>query len=500
MMSSYPQPAEPAEPPHHSIEAEQELLGAIFINNSALDAVSGLVEAKDFFEPVHREIFTQASRLRAAGKQVTPVTIYDTLPAGADVAGMSLRQYLARLTAEATTIINAPDFASIIRTTSTLRAIAAISDDVRYARRSGLSSESVLEDTWAEIDRIRLGTVANNDRTFSIAASAAVVVRHVSDIMSGAKNANGVPMGLVDLDRRMGGLMAGDLVLVAGRPGSGKSTLSTSIARQIACRPLRDGVRDAVGLFSLEMPELQTVSRILSDHLFDQRVTIPYQDILHGRIDMRTGGHLRDAQEELGGVPLIIDYSSRPSLAEIAAKIRGMKHTAKQMGARLRVAMIDYLKFVRPSDRYSGNRVAEFGEVSRGCKQIAKDEDICVVLLAQLNRQVESRDNKRPVLADLRDSGELEEDADVVMFCYREAYYLGRSPELGNNPALVERLVSIQNDMEVDVAKQRMGPTGMEHVWCGMATASIRNAARTEHSTVQAMRHEDMIDPEWERR
>ena len=425
-MASYPADSEPL--PHHSIDAEQQLLGAMLIDNRAMDMAAPIVQADHLFEPIHREIYREAERLRGLGKVVTPVTLHDAFPAGQKVENLTLKQYLARLAAEATTLINVPDFAQIIRTTAILRDIARMSDTVKFSKHRGLSSEAALEQAWQEIDRIRLGAAQHTGRTSTLAESIRQVASHVGGIMSGEKNPNGVATGLIDLDTKMGGFMAGDLVLIAGRPGSGKSTLAASLARQISCRvPLGDE-RDGVGLFSLEMPQMQTTARIVSDYLYDlfERgrggVMVPYKDIIRGLRDlsleegMRIGGLIHDAREELEGMPLIIDDSSRPSMSEIAAKVRDMKHRCKKVGAKLKVAVIDYLKYVKPSDRYAGHRVHEFGEISRGCKQLAKDEDICVVLLVQLSRKVEERESKRPMLSDLRDclAGEsLVTDADT---------------------------------------------------------------------------------------
>lgn len=476
-MSSQPFPVPVEQLPYYNIELEQALLGAVLVNQHALDFVEGRVAAGDFFEGVHQHIFAEARRLHSLGRVVSPITIKDSFPDDFQVSrGMSAMQYLARLASEATTVLNAADYAVTIHRFAVIRSLLKEDENLSLSRGRGIGPDEALEEYWESIDRLRLeGTAHQEAVSCSLGQSATHVVQHVSSVMSGEKSSLMFPTGLIDVDRILGGLKAGDLILCSGRPGMGKSTLLSSLLFQMAKDKDTGG-----GFFSMEMTELQNTGRLLSDHIYERNLQPPirYREIIEGSLPFDRAHLLDDARREIEDIPLLLDYSSSLTVPEIAAKIRRMKATLRRRDKRLSVVGLDYLKFITPSDRYRGNTVREIGEISGALKSLAKNEDLAMVLLTQLNREVEKREDKRPRLDDLRDSGELEQDADVVIFPYREAYYIQNNPETAKSAELQARLSQCFNLMEIHVAKNRNGPTGRTQVFCEMGCAAVRNLDR----------------------
>ena len=265
-------------------------------------------------------------------------------------------------------------------------------------------------------------------------AAATAVLDRARAILAGEKSNAGVPTGLPDLDMRTGGLRPGELWVLGGRPGQGKTILGTGFARKVAEHGARLIANGEVGvgalLFSLELPEEQVVARLLADIAYRPRNPITFGQIMRGELQEQDLDRLEDARAHLERLPLAIDVAPGLSVAEIASRVRAEKNRMPKRNIRLAVVVIDYLKFVRATDRYRGMRVYEIGEITGALKQLAKAENICVVLLVQANRAVEAKDrrDKRPGMADLRDSGDIEADADVVAFIYRESVYLKQTP------------------------------------------------------------------------
>jgi replicative DNA helicase len=462
----------------HSIEAEQGLLGAILLNQGALTVVEGIVTADDFYEQIHRKLFADfVERYNAGGRVTLDVTLAMLGEYGAaDVGGLAFRQYVARLAAEATTVINAPDFARIIRDLADKRRLIDLAETLKSVAASDQSATTVAVDAIEALDGIvssRPGAVASR---VSIGDAAAASVERMTLAMQNPGCITGVTWGLHDLDERTGGLQRSELVVVAGRPGMGKSGLAISSARQSA------GAGNNVLFFSLEMSDLSLADRIMSDHCFDRRQPIPYCDISKGRLANEQAERVVDAQRNLRTLPLTIEQQASLTVSQIAARARKRKQALERDGKTLDVVIIDHMHIVKPSERYSGNRVGELTEISGGLKALAKELNVPVVVLAQLNRQVEGRDNKRPTLSDLRDSGAIEQDADLVVFLYREAYYLDgwEHPDKGEEGKRVARLVQVRHQLEVNVAKQRNGPTGQVTLFFDVACNAVRDMARSQ--------------------
>lgn len=451
----------------HSIESEQALLGALLLNNDAHAPVSRLVRAEDFFEPVHAEIFRVIDQLVTAGKRATVILLNTLLPDVEIHNGLRMRQYLARLAAEATTIINAPDYARVVRELSDRRALREVAgalnpDDPTEA--AVLATEAI-----GALDAVLAAHSSQQAPLLDMQAAMGRALRAAADAYQADGAVQGIPTGLRDLDVKLGGLSPGDLIVLAGRPGMGKSALLVTMLRLMATAGFH------ALLVSLEMGDTQLSHRMLSDYLFD-KVRIPYSNLRSGRFGEQLFEYLTDAASQLAALPITIEQTPGLSMPQIAARARQLK---RKKG--LSVIAIDHLGLVKASSRYAGNKVNEIGEITGGAKALAKETDTVVILLSQLSREVEKRDDKRPTLADLRDSGSIEQDADMVLMLYRAAYYLQqREPEAGSeaHQKWMDAMVSANNKLDVIVAKQRHGATGTVPLFCDIAHNAARGLER----------------------
>ena len=402
-------PAEPAfRAPPHNIEAEQALLGAILVNNEAFYRVSDFLEPKHFFEPVHRRIYELAGGLVRANKLATPVTLKTFLPADFDIAGLSLNQYLARLAAEATTIINAEDYGRTVYDLSIRRDLIAIGEEMvntAYDAPVDATPASHIEDAERKLYEIaETGRYDSGFQRFAQALTTAVDMAARAYQRDGSLS--GLATGLTDLDNRMGGLQHSDLIILAGRPGMGKTALATNIAYNVAKAFAQgdvraDGQRETVnggvvGFFSLEMSAEQLATRIISE-----QTGIPSNKIRRGAIDEGDFEKIKDISIELQNLPFYVDETGGLSIGQLAARARRLK---RQRGLDLLV--IDYVQLLQGNSRRAAeNRVQEITEITTRLKALAKELNIPILALSQLSRQVESRDDKRPQLSDLRRVG-----------------------------------------------------------------------------------------------
>jgi replicative DNA helicase len=470
----------------HNIEAEQALLGAVLVNNEAFYRVSDFLEPKHFFEPIHQKIYELSAGIIRAGKVATPVTLKTFLPPDTDVAGMSAPVYLARLAAEATTVINAGDYGRTIYDLSTRRDLIRIGEDMvnlAYDAPVDFAPQTQIDD--AERRLYELAEVGRYDGGFLRFSDA---LKDAVDLASKAYqrdgHLSGLATGLTDLDLLMGGLQKSDLVIIAGRPGMGKTALATNIAYNIAMdyrgQPRPDGSIDTVsggivGFFSLEMSAEQLATRILSE-----QTEIPSSKVRRGDISEEDFSKLAAAAQTMQSIPLFIDETGGISIAQLTARARRLK---RQRG--LDVMVVDYLQLLSGSSRRgSENRVQEVTEITTGLKALAKELNIPILALSQLSRQVESRDDKRPQLSDLRESGSIEQDADVVMFVFREEYYLkNKEPREGSEEWFKWEtdLKASENRAELIVGKQRHGPTGTVKVIFEAHVTRFGNLAREDH-------------------
>jgi replicative DNA helicase len=466
LLKPVPEPARIYREAPHNLEVEQALLGAILINNEAFYRVSDFLKPEHFFEGVHQKIFTVAGDLIRLGKVATPITIKTFLPENLDIGGISFSQYLARLAAEATTVINAEDYGRTIYDLAIRRHLINLGEgmvNVAYDAPVELSPQAQIEDAERKLYELaEIGRYGSGFLAFTHALTIAVDMAARAYQRDG--KLSGLASGFRDLDSRMGGLQASDLIIVAGRPGMGKTAFATNIAYNVAkawqgtirhdghYETLHGGI---VGFFSLEMSAEQLATRIISE-----QTTIPSHKMRRGDIDARLFEVIREKARELEKVPLYIDETGGLSIAQLAARARRLK---RQRG--LDLLIIDYIQLLQGSTRRAmEGRVQEVTEITTGLKALAKELNVPVLALSQLSRQVENREDKRPQLSDLRESGSIEQDADVVLFVFREEYYHRmRKP----SEADVEKFHAWQDEMdkhfgkaEIIIAKQRHGPVG----------------------------------------
>jgi replicative DNA helicase len=476
----------PAEPdyraPPHNIEAEQALLGAILVNNEAFYRVSDFLESKHFFEPIHQRIFELTGEFVRAGKVANPVTLKTFLPADLNIAGLSLNYYLARLAAEATTIINAEDYGKTVKNLSVLRNLITIGEDMvnlAYNAPVEATPQNHIEEAEKRLYEIaETGRYESGFQRFAQALTTAVDM--AANAYQREGGLSGLATGLTDLDTRMGGLQPSDLVILAGRPGMGKTALATNVAYNVAKAFAQGDVRadgrretvngGVVGFFSLEMSAEQLATRIIAE-----QTGIPSNKIRRGSIDDADFEKIKDVSIELADLPFYVDETGGLTVGQLAARARRLK---RQVGLDLLV--IDYLQLLQGSSRRANEgRVQEITEITTRLKALAKELNIPVLALSQLSRQVEGREDKRPQLSDLRESGSIEQDADVVLFVFREEYYHQiRKPTEANREKFAEWLAEgekVEGKAEVIIGKQRHGPTGTVELQFDAAVTRFAN-------------------------
>ncbi len=447
--------------PHH-IEAEQQLLGAILTNNDVYDRIASIIKPKHFYEPVHARIFEIATARIQKNALASPVTLKAFMEDDEGLKELGGPAYLARLAGAAISSFAARDYAQMIYDLAIRRELMQLGSEISAkAARVDVDSEpreQIVEAEQALYQLAEQGQTESGFQSFLKAVTDAVQVANAAYQREGGLA--GLATGLTDLDRKLGGLHRSDLLILAGRPSMGKTSLATNIAFNVAKAyrkgTLPDGSEGAVdggvvGFFSLEMSAEQLAGRILSE-----ASEISSHKIRQGDMTEEEFRRFVEAAKALEACPLFIDDTAAIPIAQLAARARRLKRTHG-----LDLLIVDYLQLVRGT---SDNRVQEIGEISMGLKAIAKELDIPVIALSQLSRQVESRDDKRPQLSDLRESGSIEQDADVVMFVYRGEYYKEREKPDDDN---LEAVAKWQDDMarlhgraEVIIGKQRHGPIG----------------------------------------
>ncbi len=448
----------------HNIEAEQQLLGAILTNNDIFDRIAALVKSEHFYEPVHSRIFEVAVARIQKNALASPVTLKGYLEEDEGLKALGGPAYLARLAGAAISAYAARDYAQMIYELAVRRELMRLGQDITSKARSiDVENDPKEQITEAEQRLYTLaeqGTAEKGFVSFLKAVTDAVMIANAAYQRDGALS--GISTGLVDLDKKLGGLHPSDLLILAGRPSMGKTSLATNIAFNVAKaykkgkRP--DGTEGAVnggvvGFFSLEMSAEQLAARILSE-----ASEVPSEQIRRGDMTEVEFRRFVEAAKALEACPLYIDDTPALPISQVAARCRRLKRTHG-----LDVVIVDYLQLLRGTGR-GDNRVQEIAEISMGLKALAKELSIPVVALSQLSRQVENREDKRPQLSDLRESGSIEQDADVVMFVYREEYYKEREKpgdhDLEGMAKWQEVMEQVHGKAEVIIGKQRHGPIG----------------------------------------
>lgn len=456
-----PPPANDSQP--YNIEAEQAVLGCVIYDNAAIERVDEGLRPEHFYEPCHARIWEAVLFLSRSGKVADPILVYERVkddPAVHDLGGI---RYLADLVDRAPPAANAPDYASVVSDLWLRRRVMDIAANAMAAASGDEydSAKAVVEACEAELYALVETRQEQGFQTLDRYVVEAIQMAAAAYERDGGLS--GISTGLIDLDQKTGGLHPSDLIILAGRPSMGKTALATniafSVARDYAFETQPSGAKKTVrggrvGFFSLEMSGEQLAMRILAE------VSGVSSDRLRkGTIKADEFGRVRDAAIELQDSPLFIDDTGGLTIDRLCARARRMK---RRTGLDLLV--VDYLQLIQPSRTRAGaNRVEQITEISIALKGLAKELGVPIIALSQLSRQVENREDKRPQLADLRESGSIEQDADAVWFVYREAYYLGRKEPRENTAehhAWVEEMDGVRNVAEVILGKQRHGPIG----------------------------------------
>jgi replicative DNA helicase len=453
---------EAAETMPHSIEAEQQLLGAILTNNDVFDRVASTITADHFFDPVHKRIYEIAAARIAKNNLASPVTLKAFMEDDEGLKELGGPAYLARLAASAVSSFAVRDYAQMIYDLAVRRDLISLGRNIAdKAAKVDVASEpreQIVEAEQALYKLAEQGQTESGFQSFLKAVTEAVNVANAAYQREGGLA--GVSTGLIDMDKKLGGLHKSDLLILAGRPSMGKTSLATNLAFNIAKAYKKGEMPDGsvgaleggvVGFFSLEMSAEQLAGRILAE-----ASEISSHKIRQGDMDEGEFRRFVEAAKELEACPLFIDDTPALPISQVAARARRLKRTHG-----LDLIIVDYLQLLRGT---ADNRVQEIAEISMGLKAIAKELNIPVIALSQLSRQVESRDDKRPQLSDLRESGSIEQDADVVMFVFREEYYAEREKpsddRLDEMAAWQERMSRLHGKAEVIIGKQRHGPIG----------------------------------------
>lgn len=457
-------PSEPRALPAN-LEAELALLGCLLYDNSAFERVSDLVSEEDFRERFHGSLFAAIATSLAKGGLAEPIMLAERFARDPAFEGLGGVQFLADLVDKAPPAAWAPQFARSVRDLSVKRHLIGISGEIAFAAGDPADERTAKEQV--EAAEQALYGIAEHSRASggltSFADALAGAVSLAGEAYQRDGGLAGLSTGLIDLDRKTGGLHPSDLVIIAARPSMGKSALGANIAfsaaRSYAYETLPDGSRRTinggrVAFFSLEMSQEQLALRILA-----ATAAISGDRIRKGEIGALEFGRIRDAALEIQEAPLFIDATGALSVGRLAARARRMKRTHG-----LDLIVIDYLQLMVGEKRYAGGeRVQEVSEVTQGLKALAKELDVPIIALAQLSRQVEQRADKKPQLADLRESGSIEQDADMVMFIYRESYYLSREeprPDTPEHLAWQEKMDACAGQADLLIGKQRHGPIG----------------------------------------
>ncbi len=445
-------------------EAEQALLGALLVNNDVYDRVASLVNEEHFYDPVHGRIFEVIARRIQKNALASPVTLKAFMEDDEGLQELGGPKYLVRLAGASISVFAAKDYAQLIYDLAIRRNLMSIGEEISATAASvDVDSEPKDQIVEAEQKLYQLGEQGNVDsgfQSFLRALTSAVDVANAAYLREGGMS--GISTGLIDMDKKLGGLHPSDLLILAGRPSMGKTSLATNIAFNIA-KAYKKGVKPdgsegaveggVVGFYSLEMSSEQLAARILSE-----AAEIPSEQIRRGDMSEDEFRRFIEAAKDLETCPLFIDDTPALPISTLAARARRLK---RQHG--LDILIVDYLQLVRPATA-KDSRVNEVSEITQGLKAIAKELNIPVIALSQLSRQVENRDDKRPMLSDLRESGSIEQDADVVMFVFREEYYKEREKPGDHD---IEGMMKWQEEMghmhgkaEIIIGKQRHGPIG----------------------------------------
>ena len=436
----------------NNIEAEQAVIGSILLSNEIFDEINMLVASKNFYDPMHKKIFAAIEKLIYGGMLANPITLKNYFENEKD--DLNVPEYLVKITKFSTSSRQAIEYSKLIYDLFVKRELIKISEDViDNAKLNDLDNDGqkIIENFEKSLfDLAEKGSFNSSLVKFDEAMRQTIEM--ASNAYKNDEGIVGVPTGLTDLDDRLGGLHKSDLIIIAGRPSMGKTALATNIAFYAAKKLQDEGKKSSIAFFSLEMSSEQLSTRILAE-----QSRIKSNDIRRGKISEEQFDKFIETSKNVAELPLYIDETPAISIAALSNRSRRIKRLYG-----LDMVVIDYIQLMRASN-FKDGRVQEISEITQGLKALAKELSVPVLALSQLSRAVEQRDSKKPQLSDLRESGSIEQDADVVMFVYREAYYLEKQEP---RPATVEhaewqaKMNEVSNLAELIIGKQRHGPTG----------------------------------------
>jgi replicative DNA helicase len=457
----------------HNIETEQALLGAIISQKEALSKVEHIITPEDFSEPVHGDIYAKCLSIRDEGCSLTYTIVKAKLGAfGAhDLGGLTVGAYAARLYAAAAIPNEVIDLARAVRDMAQRRALVTVAAILREMIEDDAPITDAATGAITAIDAIVASRSDPHTRPVSIGDAARGSILRMQTAVNTPDYMPGLTSGLRSIDHRTGGFNRGEFIVIAGRPGMGKSALAITIAR------LQAEAGYNTLMFALEMNSPDVADRAIADAVWTELSPIQYQSIRRGKVSREQQQRLTDGALAFDRLPLIIEQQAGLTLSQIAARARKDQQNLQRQGKTLDVILVDHMHIIRPSNRYQGKPVQEVTEISNGLKALAKELNVPVIAMAQLNRGVENRDNKRPAMSDLRETGAIEQDADLIALMFREAYYLDR-PGGGNaefEATRLNRLADVMNIVELDIVKQRNGPTDVITLMCDIACNVFRD-------------------------
>ncbi|PPR32179.1 MAG: Replicative DNA helicase [Alphaproteobacteria bacterium MarineAlpha6_Bin6] len=460
-----------------NVEAEQALLAALLTNNSAYEHISDFLKPEHFYDDVNSRIFEAIAKLLENNQLADPLTLKNYFLQKDEMELIGGDRYLIELAKNSTISSNTSEYGKLIYDLFQRREILKISDEISNEANSfdlETNASNIIEK--AEVKLYNLSSTGESNQDFKkFSTSLVEAINSAESAYKREGQLSGIPTGFTDLDQLLGGLHKTDLIILAGRPSMGKTALATNIAFKMVNANSMDEEKkkNVVGFFSLEMSSEQLATRILAEDS-----TISSEKIRRGQLNSNDFQKIVKSSQNLGELTLYIDDSPNLSISALRTRARRLK---RKYG--LDAIMIDYLQLIRPSLSRPDNRVLEIAEMTRNLKALAKELNIPVLCLSQLSRQVEQRDDKRPQLSDLRESGAIEQDADVVMFIYREEYYTERkepSPGTEDYQKWQDKMAKIHNVAEVIVAKQRHGPIGKVNLHFEGSTTKFSNLSKNK--------------------
>ena len=438
-----------------NIEAEQHLLGSVLVNNDIIDEISNTINFEKFYDPIHLKIYEVIENLNSKGMVANPITLKNYFEKNQGLDDVGGVEYLVKLTRFSSSVKQAIDYAKIVHENYVERELIKISQHIKDDTlnvEEDKTSEIIIEDAEKLLfDLAERGSFSQSFMKFNSALDQSITM--AEQAMKNDQGIVGVPTGLTDLDEKLGGLHKSDLVIIAGRPSMGKTALATNIAYHAAKNIQLKGEKSSIAFFSLEMSSEQLSTRILSE-----QSRIKSNDIRRGKATEEELNRYIETSRDIYDLPLYIDETPAITISTLSNRARRIK---RKFG--LSLIVVDYIQLMRTNSKKIDGRVQEISEITQGLKALAKELSVPVLALSQLSRAVEQRDVKKPQLADLRESGSIEQDADVVLFVYREEYYEEKKqPKLGSieHAEWQSKMSDIAGLAEILIGKQRHGPTG----------------------------------------